>query len=132
MRTAQKLFLLCLAFFALCGFSSKFDIKVLQQVHESPSFELSKSGLLHSDDGVEVNTLLVVQRDKSGRWDYKSPVWAFELTPGSAKPLSKVTYGKAPDGFTEKTKAMGLVRGVHYLVVGLSPGSGGSAEFVAQ
>lgn len=132
MRPMPKLFLLCLAFFALCGFSSKFNIKVLQQGHDAPSFELRKIGLLRSECGVEINTFLVVQRDKSGQWDYKSPVWSFELAPGSAKPLSKVTYGKAPEGFTEKAKALELVRGIHYLAVGLSPGSGGSAEFIAQ
>ena len=81
---------------------------------------------------MEINTFLVIRKNGSGQWDYKRPVWAFHLPPGSAKPLSTVVYGQVPAGFTEAAKAIALDHGVDYLVVGLSPGSGGSAEFVAQ
>lgn len=74
--------------------------------------------------------MLVVRLNASDEWDYKHPMWAFKVGPGSAKPLSRVMYGAVPSGFAETTKASTLVGGVRYLVVGLSPGSGGSAEFV--
>lgn len=132
MKAASRIFFLFAAALALCGFSSKFNIKVIQQDHNVPSFELSKNTMLRMSDGVEINTFLVVQKNKSGQWDYRNPAWSFALVPGSAKILSTVTYGQVPDGFTEKAKASGLISGAHYLAVGLSPGSGGSAEFVAQ
>lgn len=132
MKATSKLLFLCLIFFCLCGFSSKFNIKVLQQDHNLPLFELSKTSFFQTSGNVEINTFLVVRKNGSGEWDYKSPMWAFDIVPGSAKPLSTIAYGQVPPGFTEKTKAIALADGVHYLAVGLSPGSGGSAEFVAQ
>lgn len=123
---------LLIIIFTLCGFSSRFDIKVVQLGHDLPSFELSKASSIHDGGGIQVNTFLVVQRNGSEQWDYKSPIWAFELTPGSTKPLSKVIYGQVPAGFKETAKALELIPGTHYLVVGLSPGSSGSAEFVTE
>jgi hypothetical protein len=132
MIKVSRLSFLLAIIFALCGFSSRFDIKVVQQGHDLPSFELSKASSIHDGGGIQVNTFLVVQRNGSEQWDYKNPVWAFELAPGSTKPLSKIIYGQVPAGFNETTKALELIHGTHYLVVGLSPGSSGSAEFVAE
>lgn len=112
----------------ICGMSSRYTIKVVQKSASSISFQLDGSG----QSNAEVNTFLVVKRDDSDHWDYKNPAWAFELSPGSSKPLSHITYGQAPAGFVETTKAAPLVHGTHYLAVGLAPGSGGSVEFVAQ
>lgn len=113
---------------ALCGMSSRYTIKVVQRDATSISFHLEA----HGQSDVKVNTFLVVHSDNSGQWDYKNPVWAFELPPGSSMPLSNIQYGQAPAGFKETTKAVPLVRGNHYLAVGIAPGSGGSAEFVAK
>jgi len=131
MKLLFKIFFVALLAFSLCGLSSRFGIKVLQQNSATLCFKFGDTGPSKSS-GVKINTFLVVKKGDSGQWDYKSPVWAFELTPGSAKPLSRVTYGQVPAGFAETTKASPLTEGTHYLAVGLSPGSGGSAEFVAH
>ena len=132
MKAVPKLVFMCLLAFLLCGLSSRFGIKVVRQEHGQVSFELSKFHVIGGANDVDVNSFLVAEKNETGQWDYKNPMWAFELSPGSSKPLSKITYGQAPMGFTETTKAKPLIRGVHYLAVGLSPGSGGSAEFVAR
>lgn len=116
---------------ALCGLSSRYTIKAVQRDTSLISFQFEPSHPSKAD-GVEVNTFLVVKHDDSGQWDYKHPMWAFGLSPGSAKLLSTILYGQVPAGFTETTKAKALTHGAHYLAVGLSPGSGGSIEFVAQ
>lgn len=132
MKAVGKLLFICLTIFLLCGFSSRFGIKVAQQDHELLSFELSKSSLIGASKNVEINSFLVAEKNEAGQWDYKKPMWAFDLSPGSSTPLSKITYGQVPAGFTETTKAKALMHGVHYMAVGLSPGAGGSVEFVAQ
>lgn|ERR1700723_739540 len=132
MKVASKILALCVIIVTLCGLSGKFEIKVLQQGHNSPLFEFGSRNLLSSREGVEINNFVVVTRNQSGNWDYASPVWAFGLAPGSSKPLSEVVYAHVPDGFNETTKASELVPGVHYMAVGLSPGMGGSAEFIAN
>jgi hypothetical protein len=132
MKTALKFFLLCLAVGALCGFSSRFGIRVSQKDHNAPAFELSSTNLLRGNSDIEINTFLVVQLDKTGKWDYEHPLWAFRLPPGSGKSLSKITYGRVPMGFSETTKASKLIAGVSYLAVGFGQGSDGSAEFTAE
>jgi hypothetical protein len=114
---------------ALCGLSSKYTIQVTQSETSSISFKLTPYG---RSGEVDLNNFLVVKRDNFGKWDYRNPLWAFELPPGSSKPISKIIYGKVPLGFTETVKAKALAQGVHYLAVGLSPGAGGSIEFIAQ
>lgn len=130
MKVAPKIFFLSILALALCGFSSKFSIKVSQVDGSAPSFDLRKKDFLHASSGVEINTFLVVKKNASGEWDYKDPIWAFKVEPGSAKPLSIVMYGSLPNGFSETAKASNLVGGTRYLVVGLGPGSSGSVEFV--
>jgi hypothetical protein len=132
MKTASKFFLSCLVVFALCGFSSRFDIKVSQQDHDAPSFELSRTNLIHASNNVEINTFIVVGQDEAGRWDYKHPQWAFGLPPGSGKSLSKISYGQVPPGCSETTKASKLIAGVSYLAVGLGLGADGSAKFTTE
>lgn len=116
---------------AVCGFSSKFSIEV-SQAGDVPSFQLTQRGSLHADDEVEINTFLVVRKNASDQWDYENPMWRFKVEAGRARPLSRVTYGTVPSGFEETTRASNLVVGTSYLVLGLSPGSGGSAEFVSR
>lgn len=120
-----------LLFFALtlCGLSSRYTIKAVGEGLVSFQFERSNPS---NASGIEVNTFLVVERDDFGQWDYKHPMWAVDLSPGNAKLLHTITYGHVPAGFTEAAKPRALIRGVHYLAVGLSPGSGGAIEFVAQ
>ena len=131
MKSVLMSLALFLLAFNLCGMSSRYTIKVVHDGASLISFHFKGSGAPKAG-GVEVNTFLVVKRDDSGHWDYKNPMWAFELSPGNAKPLSNVTYGEVPVGFAETTKAKPLERDVHYLAVGLTPGSGGSVEFTAQ
>jgi len=116
----------------LCGFSSRFVIKVSQQNHNAPAFELSGTNPFHASNDIEINTFLVVGQDEAGKWDYVHPQWAFKLSPGSGKSLSKIIYGQVPAGFAETTKVSKLTAGVSYLAVGLGLGSDGSAEFIAQ
>jgi hypothetical protein len=122
-----------LLFFALtlCGLSSRYTIKAVREGGGLVLFQFERSDPSKAN-GVEVNTFLVVERDDSGQWDYKHPMWALDLSPGSAKLLYTITYGQVPAGFTEAAKPRALIHGVHYLAVGLSPGSGGAIEFVAQ
>lgn len=130
MKAGLKVFFWCALILALCGLSSGFSIKVSQIDGSAPSFKLGRIGLLHAGNEVEINTFLVVSKNVSGQWDYKNPMWAFKVDPGSSKPLAHVMYGSLPNGFEETAKASSLVSGTRYLVVGLSPGSSGSAEFV--
>jgi hypothetical protein len=122
---------LVLSSLVLCGLSSKYAIKVVQEEKSPISFEFewpTRSKV----EVVEVNNFFVAEKNDSGKWGYQNPMWAFHLVPGSAKPLSKIIYGQVPTGFTETAKAKPLIHGVHYIAVGLSPGSGGSVEFIAQ
>lgn len=116
----------------LCGFSSKFSIKVLQPANQPPSFELVANKLSPSQLSVRINTFLVVKKDSAGKWDYRHPVWSFKVRPGTGIELSKVIYGQVPKGFVEVSKAVVLSSGVKYLAVGLGMGSDGAAEFTAK
>ena len=132
MRAGLKILSLSVLSLVLCGFSSSLTVKVSQDLGGVPVFEISKNSTSRPGDGVEINVLLVVQKNASGEWDYKKPLWEFKLDPGSAKALSTVTYGSLPDGFTEVVKASSLVRGTHYLVACRGPGAGGSSEFIVR
>jgi len=118
------------AFVGLYGMSHKFGIKAVERPHSPISFQFFESN--SSSSSVGINSFFVVSRDDTGRWNYKRILWAFELAPGSAKPLTEAIYGQAPIGFHETTKATPLTAGVHYLAVGSAPGSTGSVEFVAR
>jgi hypothetical protein len=127
-----RLIIARLAIFIMPGFSSIFNIKVVRIDHGSPSFKMSQFKIFGNRNEVELNSFLVVKRNTSGEWDLKKPMWAFDLSPGSAKPLSKIVYAQVPSGFKEVAKAKVLIHGVSYLAVGFAPGSSGSTEFVAQ
>jgi len=111
----------------LFGMSSKYGITVIGEGPSSISFLLGEG-----KKGAEVNTFLVVKRNDVGQWDYKHPVWSFELSPGSSMSLKRVTYGDVPFGYSETTKAAALESGTQYLAVSTAPGSGGSVEFVVH
>ncbi|RJQ47669.1 MAG: hypothetical protein C4528_04570 [Gammaproteobacteria bacterium] len=71
---------------------------------------------------------MVVEK-KAGEWDYKNPMWAFELRPGKYLEVEQIQYGVVPSGFSEAASAKPLSIGKQYLVMGFGPGSGGSVEF---
>jgi len=126
-----NLLALLLSTLTLCGMSSRYAINVLQRNAHPVSFQL-KDPNASGDSGVQVSAFLVVRRNETGKWDYKAPTWSFDLSPGQARPPTQVIYGHVPIGFKETTKATPLERGVRYLAMGTSPGSGGSVEFEVQ
>lgn len=132
MTSRVKIAVLSLAVWLLCGMSSMFDIEVISSNQSQIIFQLKTRNFVHPLNQIEINSFLVAGKDELGHWDYKHPMWHFKLTPGDAKPLSRVIYGQIPAGYTETTKARGLIPGAAYLAVGVSPGSTGSAEFVGK
>lgn len=109
----------------LFGMSSKYGITVVRDGQSSISFLIEEG-----KKGGRVNTFLVVTRNDAGQWDYKHPVWSFELSPGDSTTLQRVTYGDVPDGYVETKKAEFLSPGRRYLAVGMAPSAGGSVEFL--
>ena|ERR1700674_1893796 len=122
MKTISRIAIGFIAIFLIVGFSSRFNILVEDLNSGQPCFKL--------DGGqVELNSFLVVEK-REGKWDYKHPLWAFELKPGSALRVKQFNYGAVPSGFLETTTAKQLLSGVPYLAVGAGPGSAGSSEFI--
>jgi len=76
-----------------------------------------------------LNSFLVVQK-RGNDWDYKNPMWAFELRPGAALEVDKIKYGVVPPDFNQTAAAKPLAVGEHYLVLVFGLGSSGSTEFV--
>ncbi|HTV83818.1 MAG TPA: hypothetical protein VME63_00305 [Dyella sp.] len=132
MKFISKVCVALLFVVLLCGLSSRFAIVVSQSQGQAPSFVIKRTshGLL--GESVEINSFSVVKKNDAGQWDYKHPVWAFDLPPGTGKELSKVNYGQVPAGFIERTKALKLTSGITYLVLGFGLGSDGSVQFVAK
>lgn len=118
-------------FLFLLGCSFKFEIYLEELNTAKPLFKFSKplsSPPVGVSNRIELNGLMVVERAGDG-WDYKHPLWAFELEPGHSLEVEQIRYGTVPTGFTETASAKPLSVGVKYQVVGFGPGSGGGAEF---
>jgi hypothetical protein len=130
----QTLFLTLLVFAApsVYGSSYRFDISVQELSSSQPLFSFSKSMFAPprwTTSKVELNSFLVVSK-RGSDWDYKNPMWAFELRPGAALEVDKIKYGVVPPDFTETTAAKPLVQGEQYLVLAFGLGSSGSKEFI--
>jgi hypothetical protein len=78
--------------------------------------------------GADLNAFYVFS-EVNGIWDYKHPVWSFQLPPGSSKTVQNVLYGEAPVGFEEQARPAPLVRGTKYQAAAFGPGTAGSVEF---
>jgi hypothetical protein len=112
--------------------SYRFDVVVEELSLPQPVFTFSKPLFAPprwTKSKVELNSFLVVQK-RGNDWDYKNPVWAFELRPGNALEVDRIKYGVVPPGFIETSAAKPLVEGQHYLVMAFGLGSSGSTEFV--
>ncbi len=116
------------------GASYRFDIYVENLDSLSPFFRFSKP-LVASPKGtknrVELNKFIVVAKGSQG-WDYKNPLWAFELSSGSALEVKQIKYGVVPSGFNETTKAQQLSTGLNYMAIAFGPGGNGSREFILR
>lgn len=116
------------------GASYRFDIYVENLDSLSPFFRFSKP-LVASPKGtknrVELNKFIVVAKGSQG-WDYKNPLWAFELSSGSALEVKQIRYGVVPSGFNETTKAQQLSTGLPYMAIAFAPGGNGSREFILR
>ena len=118
----------------ILGCSYQFDIEIFDLNSGVPSFKFTKSVLAPpkgKTDRVELNNFLVVSKNTQG-WDYKNPVWAFELKPGAYMEIEQIKYGVVPITFTETTPAKPLSVGVPYLAIAFGAGGGGEKEFVLQ
>ena len=131
-----QLVLLALFGFAapLSAYSSsyRFDVVVEELSSPQPVFTFSKSMFAPprwTTRKVELNSFLVVQK-RGNDWDYKNPMWAFELRPGAALEVDKIKYGVVPPDFNQTAAAKPLAVGEHYLVLVFGLGSSGSTEFV--
>ncbi|WP_211441834.1 hypothetical protein [Collimonas humicola] len=132
MSRFTRIVALLLVFCFITGFSSRFAIVVEDVTLEHLYFKLEKKNFLTKiNSTVELNNFSVVEKIR-GKWDYKNPLWAFELKPGSALEVSKFKYGETPHGFSETVKAKQLVSGTPYLAMGSGLGSTGSIEFVVK
>lgn len=99
--------MLQLVLLALLGFAApfpahstsyRFDVVVEELSSQQPVFTFLKSMFAPprwTTSKVELNSFLVVQK-RGNDWDYKNPVWAFELRPGTALEVDKIKYGVAP------------------------------------
>jgi hypothetical protein len=116
------------------GASYRFDISVENLDSLTPFFRFSKP-LLASPKGtknrVELNKFIVVAKGSQG-WDYKNPLWAFELSSGSALEVEQIKYGVVPSGFNETTKVQQLSTGLPYMAIAFAPGGSGSREFILR
>ncbi|WP_247315606.1 hypothetical protein [Ralstonia pseudosolanacearum] len=128
MKTIKYLVAPSLVVVVLSGFSSTFEIAVNLAGPECPCFALGKRSVLFSRDNVELNNFMVIER-KHGQWDYREPMWAFRIKPGSALSVEEIRYGRTPNGFAETTAAKPLVSGGRYQALGSGPGTIGSVDF---
>jgi len=78
--------------------------------------------------GADLNAFYVFS-EVNGTWDYKHPVWSFQLPTGSSKTVQNLLYGETPVGFEEQARPAPLVRGTKYQAAAFGPGCGGSVEF---
>ena len=127
----QRVAVLIISLLMLVGFSTHFEIEVLQR----DAFVYFKFGhvnnLVLGTRQVEVNTLLVASKTPNG-WDYKHPLWEIGLDPGASLPVEKIKYGQVPTGFKEIRKASVLIEGQTYRVTATGPGSSGFADFIVS
>jgi hypothetical protein len=115
------------------GWSFRFGIVVDDLDSHQPSFRFKRTVFVSwkVDSPIELNQFLVVQMQE-GAWDYKRPMWAIGMAPGSDLQVERIQYGRVAPGFEEAVPPGPLVTGVPYLAVGFGAGSGGSKEFVLR
>jgi hypothetical protein len=130
-RSSALVSVLLLATVVGCSF--RFDIVVDDLDSHQPSFRFKRTVLFlpEVDSPIELNQFLVVQM-QDGAWDYKRPMWAIVMAPGSYVQVERIQYGRVTPGFEEAAPPRPLVAGVSYLAVGFGAGSGGSKEFVLR
>lgn len=132
MEKAPRILICLIIAFSVAGFSFQFEVYVNHLKNNEISFKfLRKNPLFGTESSVKLNDFFVVEK-KNGQWDYKNPLWAFTLEPGSALEVKQVSYGITPSDFSETTKAKPLIPGASYLALASGPGSGGSKEFTIQ
>lgn len=129
MKLRTVLFTLLVALLAGCSYA--LNIAVAWVPDGRPLFTISRA--LTSTDalgsaGADLNAFYVFS-EVDGTWDYKHPVWSFQLPPGSSNTVQTLLYGEVPPGFEEHSRPATLVRGAKYLATAFGPGSGGSVEF---
>lgn len=127
LRTA----LLTALFAVLAGCSYALTITVNWASDGRPIFTLARASTaadVKASKNVDLNTFYVF-KNVAGAWDYKHPVWSFELSPGSSMAVTNILYGEVPAGFEERVKAVPLAQGAKYQADAFGPGSGGSVEF---
>lgn len=120
---------ICCVCVLMTGCSYKLIILVTGENPFEPSFALTKP-YLSSPMGkkVSLNSFEVYERSGDA-WDYKNPVWSFELERGSFKEVSTIRYGSVPVGFDQKEIPKELKAGVPYLILARGAGGSGSGEF---
>lgn len=120
----------CCSLFLMKGCSYSFNIAVTGDNPFQPIFILTKPVLVFplGKKKVPLNDFGVYVK-KQNDWDYKNPIWSFELRPGASKEIYKIQYGKIPSGFQEYKQAEKLIEGIHYLVMGMGAGCNGSVTF---
>jgi hypothetical protein len=111
---------------AACSYHFQIIVKDVDSGYPMFTFEKPSATSLGTRDLIELTTFLVVEQKTD---DYKHPIWAFELEPGTSLELRQVRYGTVPKGFTETSKARTLEPRTKYVAVGFGPGSSGSQEF---
>lgn len=111
------------------GCSYKLTIVVTGDNPFEPSFALTKP-CLSSPIGknVSLNSFGVYAKSEDA-WDYKNPVWSFELERGSFREVSAIRYGSVPVGFDQKKIPGELKAGVPYLILARGAGGSGTVEF---
>jgi hypothetical protein len=115
-----------LATLLLGGCSYSIKVRVLHSPDGTLEFTLRKDRPLGGP--ADVNGFSVFEYGNND-WDYKHPVWTFQLQAGTYLKIGNLRYGVLPQGFTENTKAQPLLKGKKYLAVAFGAGSGGSTEF---
>ncbi len=118
-----------LATLLLGGCSYHIKVRVLHLPDGTPEFTLTKDRPLGGPP--DLNGFSVFEYG-SNDWDYKHPVWAFQMRPGTYMKVGNLRYGVVPAGFTETSKPQPPVNGKKYLAVSFGAGSGGSAEFTVS
>lgn len=129
----KKYYLLSVLFIVFCttGCSYKLGITPFELHGTKPIFMFSKpiwTSPVGDMNTVQLNSFKIVEK-KEGKWDHEHPLWAFKLPPGATLTIESIRYSVLPPGYAETDKAKDLSRGVTYLAIANSAGSGGSVEF---
>lgn len=123
--------ILSLSLAVLAGCSYALNIAVAWVPDGRPLFTISRA-LTPADAlgsvGADLSAFYVFP-EVNDTWDYKHPVWSFQLPSGSSKAVQSVLYGEVPVGFEEHSRPAPLLRGAKYHAAAFGPGCGGSVEF---